>query len=172
VDSVKRHWDEHGRADKLIFSYHGMPKRYLLSGDPYHCQCHKTTRLVADALGLSADQFMTTFQSRFGREEWLKPYTDETLKGLPDNGTLSVQVICPGFSADCLETIEEIGMENRDYFFEAGGERYEYVPCLNAHEQHLDALAARISDELAGWQKRPFEPAQSKRDALLQGADN
>lgn len=171
ADSMRRHWDTHGRADKIIFSYHGMPKRYLLSGDPYHCQCHKTTRLVAEALELPVDSYMTTFQSRFGREEWLKPYTDETLKSLPDTGTRSVQIICPGFSADCLETIEEIGMENRDYFMEAGGERYEYIPCLNAHDQHVDALTARIQDELAGWQERPFEAQQSKRDALGLGAD-
>ena len=170
-DSIKRHWDQHGRADKLIFSYHGMPKRYLLNGDPYHCQCHKTTRLVAEQLALSAGEFMTTFQSRFGREEWLKPYTDETLKLLPESGTRSVQVICPGFSADCLETIEEIGIENRDYFLEAGGERYEYIPCLNAEPQHIDALVARINDELAGWQGRHFDAQQSKNDALAMGAD-
>ena len=135
ADSIKTHWDEHGRADKLVFSYHGIPKRYLLNGDPYHCECHKTSRLVAEALGLAKDEYMTTFQSRFGREEWLKPYTDETLKGLPEQGVKSLQVICPGFSADCLETIEEIGEENREYFMENGGERYEYIPCLNATGQ-------------------------------------
>ena len=114
---------------------------------------------------------MTTFQSRFGREEWLKPYTDETLKLLPESGTRSVQIICPGFSADCLETIEEIGMENRDYFLDAGGERYEYIPCLNAEPEHIDTLVARIHDELAGWQGRNFNAQQSKNDALAMGAD-
>jgi len=155
----------------LIFSYHGMPKRYLLSGDPYHCQCHKTTRLVAEELELSSNEFLTTFQSRFGREEWLKPYTDETLKELPDDNTRSVQIICPGFSADCLETIEEIGMENRDYFLEAGGERYEYIPCLNAHEEHIQTLTARIHDELLGWKSRPFDAQQSKHAAQSMGAE-
>jgi len=171
ANSIKRHWETHSRAEKLIFSYHGMPKRYLLSGDPYHCQCHKTTRLVAEELELSSNEFLTTFQSRFGREEWLKPYTDETLKELPDDNTRSVQIICPGFSADCLETIEEIGMENRDYFLEAGGERYEYIPCLNAHEEHIQTLTARIHDELLGWKSRPFDALQSKHAAQSMGAE-
>ena len=170
VQSIEAHWQAHGRADKLILSYHGMPKRYLLNGDPYHCQCHKTTRLIAEALGLGPDDYLTTFQSRFGREEWLKPYTDETLKSLPGEGTKSVQVICPGFSADCLETIEEIGMENRDYFIEAGGERYEYIPCLNAEPEHLDALTTRILEECAGWNARPFDPQQCQSDAKRLGA--
>jgi len=172
VTSIEQHWSTHGRADKLIFSYHGMPERYLQNGDPYHCQCHKTTRLVAEALSLSQDDFLTTFQSRFGREEWLKPYTDDTLKVLPDQGTQSVQIICPGFSADCLETIEEIGMENRDYFIEAGGERYEYISCLNAEPNHLDALTARIERELSGWLPKPFEGQECKRLALAIGAQH
>ncbi len=171
ANSVRDHWAEHGRADKLIFSYHGMPKRYLLNGDPYHCQCHKTTRLVADQLGLGPDAYLTTFQSRFGREEWLKPYTDETLKSLPENGTQSVQVICPGFSADCLETIEEIGMENRDYFLEAGGERYEYIPCLNASAAHVEVLTALINRELSGWEDRRYDPDVCKTQALALNAD-
>ncbi len=151
AESIKTHWDEHGRADKLVFSYHGIPKRYLLNGDPYHCECHKTTRLVAEVLGLAKDEYMTTFQSRFGREEWLKPYTDETLKGLPEQGVKSLQVICPGFSADCLETIEEIGEENREYFMENGGERYEYIPCLNATDAHIDMLYGLLQDHMQGW---------------------
>src|SRR5690554_5431461 len=134
VDKIRAHWDAHGRADKLIFSYHGVPKKYLDRGDPYHCECYKTTRLVAENLGLGKDEFMTTFQSRFGREEWLQPYTDMTLKALPEQGVKSLQVVCPGFSSDCLETIEEIGEENREYFMESGGERFEYIPCLNADE--------------------------------------
>ncbi len=151
--SISEHWRQNARADKLIFSYHGMPERYLEEGDPYHCQCHKTSRLVADSLGLAENEYMTTFQSRFGREEWLKPYTDETLKSLPGQGVQSLQIICPGFSADCLETIEEIGIENRDYFLEAGGQRYEYIPCLNAGPQHIDWMATRVSAEMAGWQQ-------------------
>jgi ferrochelatase len=152
ANSIKAHWETHGRADKILFSYHGIPKRYLTNGDPYHCQCHKTTRLVAEALGLKDDDYMTTFQSRFGREEWLKPYTDDTLKGLPSKGTKSVQMICPGFSADCLETIEEIGEENREYFMENGGERYEYIPSLNSDDAHLDMLFELLEQHMQGWQ--------------------
>lgn len=151
ADSIKAHWENHERADKLIFSYHGIPKRYLTNGDPYHCQCHKTTRLVAEKLGLSDNEYMTTFQSRFGREEWLKPYTDETLKSLPAKDVKSVQMICPGFSSDCLETIEEIGEENREYFMEAGGERYEYIASLNDSEPHIDMLFSLAESNMHGW---------------------
>ncbi len=151
ADSIKAHWAKHGRTDKLIFSYHGIPKRYLLNGDPYHCECYKTTRLVAEALGLQADEYMTTFQSRFGREEWLTPYTDETLKALPEQGVHSLQVICPGFSSDCLETIEEIGEENREYFMESGGKEYQYIPCLNSDDAHIEMLFNLLQDNLYGW---------------------
>ncbi|MFS1703519.1 ferrochelatase [Alteromonas sp. AMM-1] len=152
ANKIQQHWQQHGRADKLILSYHGVPKRYLDNGDPYHCECHKTSRLIAEALGLTKSEYMTTFQSRFGREEWLKPYTDETLKGLPSEGVTSVQVVCPGFSADCLETIEEIGEENREYFMEAGGERYEYIPALNSDPAHINMLFELVKENLHGWQ--------------------
>ncbi|MFK7828998.1 MAG: ferrochelatase [Congregibacter sp.] len=151
ADSIRSHWAAHGKADKIMFSFHGEPRRYLDEGDPYHCQCHKTTRLVAEELGMSESQYLCTFQSRFGRDEWLKPYTDETLKELAANGTRSVQVVCPGFSADCLETIEEIGEENRDYFMQAGGERYEYIPCLNATKSHIDFLAELVEERTQAW---------------------
>ena len=151
VEKIEHHWKTKPRADKLIFSYHGIPKRYLTNGDPYHCECYKTTRLVASRLGLSDDQYMTTFQSRFGREEWLKPYTDHTLKSLPTEGIKSVQMICPGFSSDCLETIEEIGIENREYFMEAGGEDYQYIEALNSDESHINALVSLITQNLHGW---------------------
>lgn len=151
AESIKAHWAEHGRTDKLIFSYHGIPKRYLMNGDPYHCECYKTTRLVAEALGLGKDEYMTTFQSRFGREEWLTPYTDETLKALPSKGVHSLQVVCPGFSSDCLETIEEIGEENREYFMENGGKEYQYIPCLNSDDAHIEMLFNLLQDNLYGW---------------------
>jgi ferrochelatase len=151
ANSIKAHWASHERADKLIFTYHGIPKRYLTMGDPYHCECYKTSRLVAEKLGLSKDEYMVTFQSRFGREEWLQPYTDHTLKSLPQQGVKSVQMICPGFSSDCLETIEEIGIENRDYFLEAGGDRYEYIAALNAQPDHIAALSQLIEQNLEGW---------------------
>lgn len=151
VNKVKAHWAEHGRADKIIFSYHGIPNRYWHNGDPYACQCHKTTRLLAEQLGLREEEYMTCFQSRFGKAEWVKPYLDETLKGLPNKGVKSVQVMCPGFAADCLETIEEIGEENYEYFMEAGGERYEYISCLNDDEEHIDALTEIVEQQLSGW---------------------
>ncbi len=171
--SVQRHWQQHGRADRLILSYHGVPKRYLLQGDPYFCECHKTSRLLAQHLGLEEGEWMTTFQSRFGREEWLKPYTDETLKGLPEQGVKSVQVICPGFSADCLETIEEIGQENRDYFLGAGGERYEYIPALNAESLHIDALEQLVLKHMKGWDLcAEMDGEQRQLLAQTKGADN
>jgi ferrochelatase len=157
VERIRAHWSKHGRADKIVFSYHGMPQKYLEQGDPYHCECHKTTRLITNALGLNKDDFLTTFQSRFGRDPWLQPYTDETLKALPSKGVKSVQIICPGFSSDCLETIEEIGGENRDYFLEAGGERYEYIPCLNAEADHIELLQTLIEEHAGDWlQTKPF----------------
>ena len=170
AESIRAHWAQHGRAQKLVLSYHGMPKRYLTEGDPYHCQCHKTSRLIGEALDLADDDMMTTFQSRFGREEWLQPYTDETLETLPGQGVTEVQVVCPGFSADCLETIEEIGMENRDTFMDAGGTRYEYIPCLNADAGHLDALTALITDELQGWLDPSHDTDTTARLAKALGA--
>ncbi|MGR9117509.1 MAG: ferrochelatase [Gammaproteobacteria bacterium] len=151
ASQIERHWEIHGRADKLIFSYHGIPLRYLYNGDPYHCECYKTSRLLAETLKLDENEYMTTFQSRFGREEWLKPYTDETLKALAGQGCKSVQIFCPGFAADCLETIEEIGVENKNHFLECGGERYEYISALNAEPEHIAALSELIRLNLQGW---------------------
>lgn len=157
ANRLKAHWAENGRADKVLFSYHGMPQKYLENGDPYHCECHKTTRLIATQLGLAPNEYVTTFQSRFGRDPWLQPYTDETLKALPSQGVKSVQIICPGFSSDCLETIEEIGGENRDYFLEAGGERYEYIPCLNAEADHINLMQTLIEEQAKDWLNKPVQ---------------
>jgi len=151
VHSIREFQKQHGACDKLVFSYHGIPQACLEKGDPYHCECLKTTRLVAEALNLEEDQYMTTFQSRVGRQQWLQPYTDETLKSLPAQGVESVQVICPGFSSDCLETIEEIDVENRGYFTEAGGKSYAYIPCLNSSEKHISFLTGFISSRIAQW---------------------
>ncbi len=151
AESIKTHREEHGAVDKLLFSYHGVPLRYLKNGDPYHCECYKTSRLIAERLGLEKEAYMTTFQSRFGREEWLKPYTDETLKSFPASNIKSVQVICPGFSADCIETIEEICEENREYFMNAGGESYQYIPALNASPAHIHLLTELVKKNLQGW---------------------
>ncbi len=150
-NKIKKHWEEKGQAEKLIFSFHGVPKSYLENGDPYHCECQKSARLIAGTLDLAEDDYLVVFQSRFGYAEWLTPYCDETLKALPGSGVKSVQVVCPGFAADCLETIEEIDVENRDYFMSAGGERYEYIPALNSDPEHIDMLEELIRDNLQGW---------------------
>jgi protoporphyrin/coproporphyrin ferrochelatase len=170
AEHIKNYWQQHGRADKIIFSYHGIPLRYLHNGDPYHCECYKTSRLLAEALNLSQYQYLTTFQSRFGREEWLKPYTDETLKALPEQGCKSVQIFCPGFAADCLETIEEIGIENRDYFLKSGGETFHYIPALNAEPVHIDALKELVKQNIHGWQVNAADGQREKLAKAL-GAD-
>lgn len=168
--SIREYRRTHGVADKLVFSYHGEPRRCLDLGDPYFCQCHKTTRLVAEKLDLPEDAYLTTFQSRFGKAQWLQPYTDATLKSLPGSGVKSVQVICPGFSADCLETLEEIGVENRAYFMGAGGERYDYIPCLNSDPAHIEALVKLVEENLQGWLHGEDDPAMTKARALALGA--
>ncbi len=147
-ESIGRHIERYGIPQKWLFSYHGTPKEYHLKGDPYFCYCQKTTRLVAERMGWSEEQYMTTFQSRFGKAEWLQPYTDTTLEHLPGQGVKSVAVICPGFSADCLETIDEIGRENKEVFMEAGGEQYHYVPALNDDISHIKALVALLEPHL------------------------
>ncbi|MFQ6546940.1 ferrochelatase [Aestuariibius sp. 2305UL40-4] len=139
------------RPDILVCSYHGVPKRYLLEGDPYHCQCQKTTRLLRERLGWDETEITTTFQSRFGPEEWLKPYTVEEVARLAEDGKKRIAVCAPAFSADCIETLEEINEEIRESFEEAGGEEFTYIPCLNDDAAHLDALAETISDNLRGW---------------------
>ena len=147
--TIRKHIAEHGQPDKLMFSYHGTPQKYLNKGDPYHCFCHQTTRLVREQLGWEEDQVITTFQSRFGREPWLQPYTDKTLEQIPEDGVKHVAVICPGFSSDCLETIEEINMEARESFIESGGEQFHYIPCLNDDPVHIDALVSILEKRLA-----------------------
>jgi len=179
ASSIRDHWAEHGPPDRLVMSFHGVPKRYLLQGDPYHCECHATARLLAEALELPEGRWQVTFQSRFGRAEWLKPYTDETLKALPGEGVKRVDVVAPGFPADCLETLQELNEENREYFLEAGGEAFHYIPALNDRADHLDALAdlaARHSQgwpELSGWDKETAEAeARASRErALALGAE-
>lgn len=140
--SIEQHWAVHGRADKLMFSFHGIPQPYADKGDPYPEQCRATTAAVVQRLGLADGEWVMSFQSRFGLQEWIKPYTDKQLQVWGQEGITSVQVVCPAFSADCLETLEEIAIENRDVFLAAGGQRYEYVPALNAQPAHLDMIDA------------------------------
>ena len=137
--------------DVVITSYHGMPVEYLTNGDPYHCQCFKTTRLVREHLGWSKERIMVTFQSRFGPSKWLQPYTDETLMALPKQGKKKVAICAPAFSVDCIETLEEIAITGHEQFEEAGGERYAYIPCLNDTDPGMDMLESVVRNELLGW---------------------
>ncbi|HIE00863.1 MAG TPA: ferrochelatase [Thiotrichaceae bacterium] len=148
---IKSYWAEHGTPDQLLFSFHGIPKRFFLAGDPYHCECHKTARLVTEQIKLPEEKWQVVFQSRFGREEWLKPYTDETLKGLAQAGVKRVDVISPGFAADCLETLEEIDQQNREFFLQSGGEAFHYIPALNDHLEHIQALLEIVIQHTQGW---------------------
>ncbi len=164
---IRGYWQQQGPAERLLFSFHGVPQRYLVNGDPYHCQCQKTARLVAEALHLDAARWMVVFQSRFGREPWLQPYCDHVLKELPGQGVKSVDVVCPGFAADCLETLEEIDQQNRDFFLGAGGERFRYIPCLNADPDHIELLADLAAANTNGWAERDGEPeAQAEQRRL------
>ena len=153
ANSVKEYQAAHGKPDLLLMSYHGIPKRYFDKGDNYPCQCCKTTFLLASKLDLKPNEFTMTFQSRLGVAEWMKEYTDKTLKSLPGKGVKSVQVICPGFSADCLETIEEISEENKNYFMESGGEKFGYIPALNDRQDHIDFLTKLLLKNAQGWMK-------------------
>ena len=179
ADSVRAYWSEHGEPERLLFSFHGLPKRNLLAGDPYHCECHKTARLVAEQLQLAESRWLVAFQSRFGRQEWLKPYCDHTLRDWGKAGMKRVDVICPGFSADCLETLEEIDQQNRALFLNAGGGAYHYIPALNDSPAHIDLLASLITQHAQGWletsadwnaQQVAQDSADSQRRALAHGA--
>jgi ferrochelatase len=171
---LQQHWHAHGRSEKLVLSFHGVPERSLHLGDPYHCHCHKTARLLAEKLGLQDNELLVTFQSRFGKAKWLEPYTEPTLIDLAKQGVKSVDVMCPGFVADCLETLEEIAQEARDAFLEAGGTAFTYVPCVNDLPAWTDALAALAVQHLQGWPTRlDADPAlleQQRALALAMGA--
>lgn len=148
VESVKAYWNTHGQAEKLLFSYHGVPERFSKKGDPYEQQCHETTRLVVEQLGLNEEQYQIAFQSRFGREEWVKPYTEEVLKEWGQAGIESVQVISPAFASDCLETLEELAIQNKATFIEAGGKQYDYIPALNDDAAHIELLFKLVQQQL------------------------
>ncbi|MEM9688338.1 MAG: ferrochelatase [Pseudomonadota bacterium] len=180
ASSIREYWDTHGRGDKLMFSFHGVPRDTLLKGDPYHCQCQKTARLVAETLELEDDEWVICFQSRVGRAEWLRPYTDETIEELGGEGLQRLDVVCPGFSADCLETLEEIAMQNAELFMESGGESLHYIPCLNARDDHIDFLSQLVQQHAQGWlESSPefsagdvaHERDKTRERALALGAD-
>ena len=168
ANSVRQHWKSHPRpsaAYRLIMSFHGVPRYTLEQGDPYHCECHKTGRLLAEALGLSADDYQICFQSRFGRAQWLQPYTAPTLAALGRQGVARVDVICPGFPADCLETLEEIAIEGKATFLAAGGQTLDYIPSLNERDDWIGALADLAASHLQGWPTRGApDPAAARSD--------
>ena len=155
ASSIRTHLDQHGLPDKLIFSYHGTPQKYLERGDPYHCLCHQTTRLVREQIDLSEERVMTTFQSRFGREPWLQPYTDKTVVKLAESGSKHVAIMAPGFVADCLETLDELDIELHEEFIEHGGETFTYIPCLNDSEDGMRVIEEVAIENLRGWVDLP-----------------
>ena len=174
---VREHWLAGGRPDTLVMSFHGLPRRSLERGDPYHCECQKTARLLAQELGLVEDQWRIAFQSRFGAGEWLKPYTAAVLAELGRDRTRRVDVVCPGFVADCLETLEEIGIEGKQAFLAAGGGEFHLIPALNEHEGWIRALASIALENLSGWigpdsdpQRAQAAADESRRRALAGGA--
>ncbi len=169
--SVRAHWALHGRGQKLVMSFHGVPARSLTLGDPYHCECHKTARLLAEALGIGPDAYIVTFQSRLGRAKWLEPYTEPTVKLLAEQGIKRIDAICPGFAADNLETLEEIAMEAKEAFIHAGGERFDFIDCLNDRPDWIGALADLSLQHLQGWPLGavPADGTQRQR-ALAMGA--
>ena len=172
ADQIKAHWLQNPPPPlpdptyRLVMSFHGLPERSLQLGDPYFCECQKTARLVAEALDLPPESIVTTFQSRFGKAKWLQPYTEPTLIALAKQGVQRVDVLCPGFVADCLETLEEINMEVRAAFLTAGGQHFHYLPCLNENASWISALADLAERHLAGWPLNPPDPASLQRQAV------
>jgi ferrochelatase len=174
AEQMRAHWAAHGRGEKLVLSFHGVPERTLHLGDPYHCECLKTARLLREALGLGSDEVVVTFQSRFGRAKWLQPYTEPTVMALAQQGVRKLDLACPGFPADCLETLEEINQEVRHAFMEAGGSQFHYIPCLNDSPLWLAGLAQIAQQHLQGWPTQTAdaseEYAQRQVRALAAGA--
>lgn len=173
TQNVRDYWAVHGKPDKLIISFHGVPRKTLDKGDPYHCECQKTGRLLAEALELDAEQYQVCFQSRFGNAKWLTPYTTVVLKELGKLKTQRVDVVCPGFVSDCLETLEEIAIEGKKTFIEAGGQEFHFIPCLNEHQDWIKALSDMTYSHLQGWlglEPSEEEAEQSQKLALEMGA--
>ena len=163
--SVNDYWMTNGRPDKLLMSFHGVPRFALDRGDPYHCECHKTARLLGEELGLAPERYQVSFQSRFGRTQWLQPYTLQTVKELGKRKTGRLDVICPGFVSDCLETLEEIGIENKSAYLKAGGGEFHYIPCLNERHEWIQALARIAAENLQGWASTDWEAGPALRTA-------
>ncbi len=176
ADTVEQHWQQHGRGDKLVMSFHGMPRATLDEGDPYYCHCHKTARLLATQLQLADNEWEMAFQSRFGAAEWLKPYAAERWQELPAEGAKHLNVVCPGFSIDCLETIDEIALEGKEEFIEAGGEAFDYIHCLNDSAAHVNYMVNRLRPLIESGNNQgeskpgPADLEQTRELALAAGA--
>lgn len=172
AQNIRDYWTLHGRPDKLVMSFHGVPRYTLEKGDPYHCECLKSGRLIAEELGLNKEQYTISFQSRFGKAEWVKPYTTATLIELGRQHTKRVDVVCPGFVSDCLETLEEIAQEGKEDFQHAGGGAYHYISCLNERPDWIQALGDLVMNNLHGWldQPDPVQLEQTRLHALAAGA--
>ncbi len=169
AERVRAHWAVHGQGERLVMSFHGVPERTLHLGDPYHCECYKTARLLGEALGLSKAQYMVTFQSRFGKAKWLEPYTEPTLIAMAEQGVKRVDLICPGFTSDCLETLEEISQEAQEAYLHAGGETFHYIPCLNDSVPWIQGVHAICQEHMAGWalQAADASALEASRQAAL-----
>ncbi len=167
-DAVLAYWEQNGRGDKLVLSFHGLPQRNFEMGDPYHCECYTTARLLAQQLGLNKDQYLVCFQSRFGKAKWLQPYTTASLQTLAKEGVKRVDVICPGFISDCLETLEEIAIEAKHLFLDSGGKEFHYIPCLNERHKWISALAEIAEQHLIGW---PTMLGLAQREELKKTAE-
>ncbi len=167
---IRAAWARDGRGERLVMSFHGVPRRTLELGDPYHCECHATARLLAERLGLARGEWVVTFQSRFGKAQWLQPYTEPTLEQLARDGVRTVDVVCPGFVADCLETLEEIAMDCKGDFLSSGGGEYHYIPAVNERPDWVAALGSLVSRHLAGWPLAATADPQAKERAASLGA--
>jgi protoporphyrin/coproporphyrin ferrochelatase len=165
--SIREVWERDGEPERLLFSFHGIPQRYFDAGDPYHCLCHKTARLTAEELGWPRERYEVAFQSRFGKEEWIKPYTDKTIAAMARSGIRRLDVISPAFSADCLETLEELDQLNREIFLHAGGETFRYIPALNDRPDHIRLIADLVLRNLLGWvaPAGAWDEAAARREA-------
>ena len=175
ADTICSHWTANGRSEQLVMSFHGVPERTLKLGDPYHCECHKTARLLAQALQLQPEEYKVCFQSRFGKAKWLEPYTEPTVRELARQGCKSVDIVCPGFVCDCLETLEEIALEVKAAFLEEGGSQFQYIACLNDNPVWIEGLKGIAEVHLAGWPLSggtEAERARSRQAAVAMGASD